>query len=73
MEKQQYEDPINTAKDLIEKNVTIFEISTSFHTMKQAYLEQNTSEWKHIANNMIAVNSSVLTNDPEVFCILGGR
>ena len=53
MKKPQFEDPIDSVKDLVEQNITIIEKSSLFLNYREFYLYQNTSEWTHVANNMI--------------------
>ena len=53
MKSPQFEDPINTVKDLVERNITVFQYESALASTKRSYLHYNISEWSHVANNMI--------------------
>ena len=55
MMRPRYGAPINTAKDMVKHNITLFEMSSHFDALKQFLLSVDVPEWTHIANNMIAV------------------
>ena len=57
MKTPQFEDPINTVKDLVDQNITIFEYRHKFDDSRSFYLRENTSDWNHVANTMLPVGS----------------
>ena len=76
MKKPQYEEPIDTVKDLVEQNRTLFREEYYFSSLKKAFLEQNTSEFTHIAKYMIPTNETcgdvitcLKTNDSWAFYV----
>ena len=57
MFRPRFEDPIDSAKDVLEKNITVFEhqyfyVGTITTLLN---LNSNSSEWTHIAENMVPV------------------
>ena len=53
MKRPQFEDPINSVKDLVDRNITIFEYDDLFENMKDVFKQHNISEWDHVANTMV--------------------
>ena len=51
-------DPINTVQDLVNQNVTIFDLDFMFDYNKEWYLDLNISEWKDVANTMVPADGS---------------
>ena len=47
-------EPINSVQDLVKQNITIFEYDYLFEAMKNYLMDQNSSEWKHVAKTMVA-------------------
>ena len=55
MKTLQFEDPLNTVKDVVDQNITIFEYDFHYEASKSFYRQQSILEWDHVANNMVAV------------------
>ena len=53
MKIPQFEDPINTVQDLVQRNITIFESNSNLVASKTSFLKLDSSDWEHIANTMI--------------------
>ena len=53
MKKPQFEDPIDTLKDLVERKITIFQQDFYLDTTKDFYYAINTSEWNYVADTMV--------------------
>ena len=53
MKRPQFEDPIDTLKDLVDQNITIFEYDFLFNNLRSVYLSVNTSEWDSVAQTMV--------------------
>ena len=57
MFRPRFEDPIDSAKDALEKNITVFELQYYYEGYKADMLSINSSEWTAIANNMVSVKN----------------
>ena len=57
MFRPRFEDPIDSALDVVENNITVFEHYYWFGGLKWSLLELNSSEWTAIANNMVPVKN----------------
>ena len=63
--RPRFGDPINSAEDMVEKNITLIADSRVFEQWKNVILELNYTEWDFIAENMIPVsggNWTIWTN-----------
>ena len=71
MIKQQYERPIDTAADLVEKNITLFIIGApTFIVTYQFHMKQlATPDWIHVSKNMITAPSCVDRNVVMESCL----
>ena len=50
----EYENPINSLQDLMERNITILLTNVLyFDNFRDFYLSLNTPEWDYVANNMV--------------------
>ena len=66
MRKPQFEDPINTVNDLVDRNITLTQIDLFFDGDQYFYLRVNTTEWDHVANTMVPVK---YCGYPVEFCL----
>ena len=66
MKIPQFENPINTVNDLIDRNITIFEYDYMFEPTKDGFLQQNSSEWDHVASTMNVGINCVNDNCAEI-------
>ena len=57
MFRPRFEDPIDSAKDAVEKNITLFELQYYYEGLKWNLLNLNITEWTHIAENMVPVKN----------------
>ena len=55
MFRPRFEDPIDSALDVVEKNITVFELQYYYDWTKWGLLRLNNTEWTAIANNMVPV------------------
>ena len=52
MKNQQYEAPVDTVQDLLDRNITILVHSDNFEKLKSEILKLNVPEWTKVANMM---------------------
>ena len=52
MMRPRYEDPINTAKDMVKNNITLFNHQYYAASQQSRLLYLDIPEWNYIANNM---------------------
>ena len=57
MFRPRFEDTIDSALDVVEKNITVFEQQYDYPGTKITLLSIKRPEWTHIANNMVPVKS----------------
>ena len=57
MFRPRFEDPIDSAKDMVEKNITLIDIWHQYPFWKQILLSVNSSEWTQLAENMVPMKS----------------
>ena len=55
MMRPRFEDPIDTAKDMMDNNITLFEDEYYFPSLKQKLLDLDIPEYTFIAENMVSV------------------
>ena len=55
MMRQRFEDPIDTAKDMMDNNIKLFEHQYYYPTGKQSLLDLDIPEYTFIAENMVSV------------------
>ena len=55
MMRPRFEDPIDTAKDMMDNNITLFELYYFYPTLKQSLLDLDIPEYTFIAENMVSV------------------
>ena len=55
MMRPRFEDPIDTAKDMMDNNITVFEHEYYFSASKQYLLGLDIPEYTYIAENMVSV------------------
>ena len=53
--RPRFEDPIDTAKDMMDNNITLFELEYYYPLMKQFLLDLDIPEYTFIAENMVSV------------------
>ena len=58
MMRPRFEDPIDTAKDMMENNITVFEYQYYYSSWKQFLLSLDIPEYTFIAENMVSVKNS---------------
>ena len=55
MMRPRFEDPIDTAKDMMDNNITLFELGYYYPSLKKALLNLDIPEYTFIAENMVSV------------------
>ena len=55
MMRPRFEDPIDTAKDMMDNNITLFEHEYYYSSIKQFLLNLDIPEYTFIAENMVSV------------------
>ena len=55
MFRPRFEDPIDSAQDVVDRNITIYELEYFYQGLKVGLLSLNSSEWTHIAETMVPV------------------
>ena len=53
--RPRFEDPIDTAKDMMDNNITLFEMEYYYSSAKQSLLSLDIPEYTYIAENMVSV------------------
>ena len=56
MFRPRFEDPIDSAQDAVDRNITIFTHQFFYPSSKVDMLSINSSDWTHIAETMVPVN-----------------
>ena len=54
MMRPRFEDPIDTAKDMMDNNITLFEMEYYYPSLKQSLLDLDIPEYTFIAENMVS-------------------
>ena len=57
MKTKQFEDPIDSAADLVQQNITLFSFDYLTEQYRAHMKSLNISEWTHVANNFIPAYS----------------
>ena len=65
--RPRYEDPIDTVKDMVEKNITVFEHWMRYASLKDSLLELNVPEYTIIAENMVSTGGDTVTEGWQTF------
>ena len=55
MFRPRFEDPVDSAQDVADRNITVYEHQYYYQHLKNDLLSINSSEWTHIAETMISV------------------
>ena len=55
MFRPRFEKPVDSAKDVVQRNITLFFHQYFIGGLKSDMLALNVSEWTHIAENMVSV------------------
>ena len=56
MFRPRYEDPIDSAKDLVDRNIIIYEEDYFFDSLKFDLLSMDRPEWRHLGKTMVSVS-----------------
>ena len=64
--RPRFEDPIDTARDMVEKNITLIELNFYHQRTKNRLLSQNHPDFEKISENMITAKDF---GEYEEFCL----
>ena len=56
--RPRFEDPIDTAEDMMNNNITLFMLQLGYSSWKQDLLKVDRPEYTFIAENMVSVKSA---------------